>query len=84
MQVIWKYPIKEWNASLRLPAGAVFVHFGFQDKIATLWFLISETNAEVVRKFGIFGTGHEIPNDCTWLATSTDHAPFVWHLFEAK
>lgn len=87
MRVIWKYQVLNWVAELALPVGATFIHFAFHDGLPTLWFIIpdkNDTEHVAPRRFRIFGTGHEISGDeWNWLATTTDDAPLVWHLFEA-
>ncbi len=86
MRTIFKYtitanePIKKFD----LPLGAKVVEVGSQEP-GTLQFWvdsgIDNFLENEIRTFRIYGTGHPIDENDTYVGTAFD-PPFVWHLFE--
>lgn len=83
MRCIYKYHLDYFKDrfALDLPAGFTPRHVGFQGDRLCLWAEINEAeNKRVVVDFKQYGTGHEIPDDMTYLATYC-HGPFVAHIY---
>ena len=45
-----------------------------------LWAEVYQTST-YTRKFGVYGTGHEVP-PAAWHVLTVKDGPFVWHLYE--
>lgn len=79
-KAIWKFPMG-MATTHEMPEGAEFLHLAKQGEEVCAWFLLVPENKKEVRKFRLYGTGHEIPMSERYLGTV--HSPlFVWHLFE--
>lgn len=81
MKKIFKYPLMLGIPNtIRVPVGSNFRHFEVQDGILCVWVEVDTSKKrEEVWALAIIGTGHEVPADCTYLAT-TQQGEFVWHL----
>lgn len=77
---IWKYPMG-MSSTHEMPFGAEFLALQAQGDVAQAWFLVIPDQPKEVRKFKLYGTGHEIPMREQYLGT-LQSPPFVWHLFE--
>lgn len=72
---------------INLPKGAQILSCQAQFDRPQLWVLV-DTEAEIERRaFGVFGTGHEIPEDkiekMKFISTfQTDAGNYVFHFFE--
>jgi hypothetical protein len=88
MNTVWKYGIdvKAGLQEVEVPAGAQLLSVDDQSGVPTLWFLVDTDNVKIPRKYILFGTGHEIPNDVleslNHVGTINHYAGFVWHIFE--
>ena len=81
---IFKYvvPMDE-TFVLKLPAGAVPLHFGMQNGDPCLWARVVESAPMQDYKFRFAGTGHVVAGGWTYIGTTFDRE-FVWHLFWEK
>jgi len=89
MRTIWKYPISlAGYQGASFPVGTVFLHFGLQDDVPTLWVLLDpDEKRQEYRRFRLVGTGNPIDEDgeLVHIGTVVGHeGQFVWHLFEVK
>lgn len=79
MRSVWKYPLG--TRTMAMPQGAEILCIQMQDGCAVAWALVDTEAPLASRTFGVFGTGHEVPPDYTYVGT-WQQGPFVWHLFE--
>lgn len=79
MKKIFKYQIAP---TVKMPKGAKVIRVAQQDGIGFLWAIVNpaKTTSEL-RKFGIVGTGHVLPEKADYIG-SYDDGPFVWHVLE--
>lgn len=82
-RTVWKFPIKP-EFTLSLAPTAVVRLVDAQGDVATMW-IETDPDAGVMeeRWFRVFGTGHEISDHWSWVA-SWQQPPFVWHLYEYR
>jgi len=81
---IFKYPLTldQWS-KVAIPMGGEVLSCQEQNGAPYLWVLVNESAPVQVRKFHIYGTGHNIDNDIPMVFISTVQVgPFVWHVFE--
>ena len=93
-RTIWKFPLGPSAAAVHgfplsqeifgVPWGAYFVHVG-QDPNSDwcLWAEVDRSNMRTSLKVFVIGTGHEVPEGATYLASIVD-GPFVWHVYTAE
>jgi hypothetical protein len=82
MKTIYKYQFEISSViEILMPEKSQVVHVGLQNSIPCIWAEVPKSNINIVRRFGIFGTGHDIPDSCEHIATFID-GNFVWHLYE--
>jgi hypothetical protein len=83
--VIYKYPLTPLDEAsvtvLTLPSFALPRTAAMQNGRLCLWIQVDPDSAPLERAFAVFGTGHPLPVDATYIATVPD-GPFVWHIFE--
>ncbi len=88
MKTVWKYKIRiEDRTVADIPVGAIFrVLEQRSDSVyCTLWYEVPDTDAEMeTHTFGIFGTGHPLPNEpMTYLGTTIDYRlSLAFHVYE--
>lgn len=86
MKVVWKYavPVTGYDVLVTLPKDARIVHVGSQSIDTVMMWCISEEVWATPEKriFRVFGTGHEIPDDYSYIGTALPIDELVWHLFE--
>lgn len=84
---IWKFPLPVADSfELTMPVGAVIIQVHEQKGEGMLWAVVDTDPevAEVVRKFRVFGTGHDLP-DLIYIGTwQMAGGTFIWHLFEEE
>lgn len=86
-RVVFKYELEFGGLGgqgITMPSGADIVMVGLDpQRVPCVWaeHLIDEAQM-VVRKFFIFGTGHDITNDSLIHRGSFMDNVFVWHLYE--
>ena len=79
---VYKYPLELTGnvQAVEMPEGAQILHVADQGG-PTIWALVDPKAPTTKRYFGVFGTGHDCPEDGY---VGTTHAGgFVWHIFEA-
>lgn len=82
-RAVWKWPMTFGaRVNISMPYGAEILTVRLQGGVPSIWALVDPTTPHiVVRTFRIIGTGHDVPNDATYVSTWLDgHS--VWHLFE--
>ena len=97
MKTIWKYriPVQDSIYEVLMPKNSELLHVGMtelMDKI-WLWALVETDSPKEIRRFRIYGTGHELVVNAktgygtydTFVGTAYSCGkPLVWHLFEVK
>lgn len=84
MKTIYKYQVIGPGERVRMPADAQIVTGGEQDGMLFVWSLHGIPDDATTyrdRYFEVYGTGHRIPEDATYISTFFS-GPFVWHVFE--
>jgi len=83
MNTIWKYQValSAEPTVLMVPPPAQFLAAGWQG-MPVVWFLADpdEMPPKVPITVRVVGTGWDVPDDATHLAT-VHNPPYVWHLF---
>lgn len=80
MRQIWKFQPAN-HKPLKMPDGAEMVRFALQAGRPTIWAVVDPTARQVERTFVVVGTGQDMPEGSSYVA-SWDDGPFVWHLLE--
>ncbi len=88
VKAVWKFECPgQDHFDLKIPAGAILLHFAEQFERPTLWALVDAESPKETRQFRLAGTGHE-------LRLSNDEVPayvgtcslmggnLILHLFE--
>ena len=84
-QAIWKFPFSVHDRiGLTMPHGAKPLTVQMQNATACLWALVDVTAPVSVRKFRLYGTGHEHDEiSGEYVGTfQMDNGALVFHLFE--
>lgn len=85
MKMIWKYSIAvEGLQTLFVPEEAKLLHVGEQQGIITLWFELDPVRITESRRFCVYGTGWNMPDDHGEYAGTVFIGAFVWHVYEVK
>ena len=83
MRTIWKYAVDDGPVSM--PSGARILSVQVQRGDLTLWAEVDSDAPAEIRRFRVYGTGHELPRGLGYqdshIATVQDE-PFVWHVYE--
>lgn len=87
MRAVWKFPVplKAGDRDIAIPTGAKFLTFAILDCGPAAWFEVDPDAGLEVRRFRIFGTGHEIGEEYDYLGTGLQpgkELTYVWHLYE--
>jgi len=93
MKTVWKFPIpiQDEVIEVPMPKDAEIVYVACQKEVVCLWALVETEAEKEVRKFRIYGTGHEIrPNVGTGYNTYDTYVgtaiqfggDLIWHVFE--
>lgn len=81
MKRIYKYTIDMLNATIKIPEGFKILKVGMQNDDMCIWCYVETDNTEVIQKFSVHGTGHEILEPVeNYIGTVFDRQ-YVWHLF---
>jgi hypothetical protein len=90
MKTIYKYALPDgvghytWGFGIPMPEGADIIAVQYQPGSGPcLWAIVDKDKPVVTRRFGIIGTGWEIPEGevlIKYLGTWQSNG-FVWHLF---
>lgn len=83
MKTIYKYPIKITDEQIiNMPIGANIISIQMQNKIATIWAIVSTKEILTSVKIRVFGTGEEIPvGSVLRHVGSVQDRGYVWHIF---
>lgn len=85
MKTIWKYQFEIVPVfGITVPKGAVVLSAQMQGDVPCLWALVDTRRELVARRFYLFGTGNNLPEETTAYShlDTFQQGPFVWHLFE--
>lgn len=84
-KVVHKYEIRPSPepTPVEVPSSAQVVHVGLQDGALCVWIELVKERATVRRHFGVFPTGHNIPDFAEHVGTVTNNA-VVGHVYEIK
>lgn len=81
-QIIWKYPFQiEDRFEIEMPEGAQVLTAQMQGSTPCLWALVNPEAPKTIRKFFVYGTGHEIGEEGIAYIGSVQSNGFVWHVF---
>ena len=85
-RTIYKYPITVGGSSISMPGGAEILSVQIQGAAPQLWALVRPGEPEEVRRFRVYGTGHDIPvGDVKYIGTfQMKGGALVFHLFEER
>lgn len=85
MKTLFKYPLVFNDlgvAEIEAPLGPVRL-VGVQVDVCYAWIEVITGEADVKRRFHVYGTGHEVDDSPTLRHVgSFQAAPFVWHVYE--
>lgn len=82
-----KYPLFDMSSvvedtiTITAPQFCASQHLAMQGAVITLWTLEGDQVPMRLRTFHVFGTGHVIRGDLSYVGTVHDRS-FVWHVFE--
>ena len=62
MKTIWKFPLTTDMTSVSVPIGSKFLTIQMQNSAVCVWYLVDPEAEMEVRKFQVYGTGHELPS----------------------
>lgn len=83
---VYKYTLalNHGPAPVSIPDGAEILYVNRQGQAICLWARVDPTRPMTVRRFGVFGTGHDLPmtSDSLSHVGSFLDGPLVWHVFE--
>lgn len=85
MKTIYKYEISPGIESFEMPVGAEVLTVQAQNDKPYLWALVDTTEKAVeMRKFGVYGTGHNMPQEPgEYVGTFQLHGgSLVFHVFD--
>ena len=84
MQTIWKYPLHKMINYIELPTVARVLAVHMQGRFPCLWVQLDTHSETMRRKFAIYSTGEELPDNAGIYVGSVfpDDAELVWHIYE--
>jgi len=83
MRTIWKFDAKFGEIfSVSIPGGGTILSFQTQEMKPVLWVEVYPDEKPIIRRFVLFGTGHELGDMNLFYIGTTQIGPFVWHLYE--
>ncbi len=83
---VWKFrlAVKDVQA-IKMPAGAVPLHVGYQGEVLTLWAVVDNEQREMGIAVRVKGTGHEIEFDRQHYhfvgSVESPDRNFMWHVW---
>ena len=83
-QTVYKYQLSHSIGApqeVDLPKDAAILHVDDQAGVITLWAQVDPHAPLVTRRFAVFGTGDDLPQDAVHRGTLLQH-PYVWHIYE--
>lgn len=91
MKVVYKYPLSDWQETIKMPKDAEILTAQIQGTTTYIWALVDTDNPIEERTFAIYGTGNEIKScgEMRYINTIFQNAglsltSYVWHIFEIK
>jgi hypothetical protein len=89
METIYKYPLKlTGEQTIEMPRGAEILSVQDQGGTICVWALVDTKSETKQYTFRIYGTGHELPEQCGMFERmiyahvgSVQQDGFVWHVF---
>lgn len=85
MLTIHKYELDAPNNVVQMPCGAQVLTVQMQRRTPCLWAKVDPAQPTETRRFAIYGTGHEVPDDPRMLYLGTvqmEGGALVFHVFE--
>jgi len=84
MMTIYKYMLGPSTTTIEMPKGAKILCVQVQYGSPCIWAQVESNAPMQERKFGIYGTGHQLPNEkMTYIGTfQIEDRQLVSHLFE--
>lgn len=83
MNTIFKYAISTSGVTLQLPRDAKPLTVQNQHGEPQMWVLLDPGAPLVNRRFAMFGTGHDVPNNANYIGTvQFSGGQLIFHLFE--
>lgn len=82
---IWKYQLLTIGINeIEMPKGAKILSLQMNNKIPCIWAIVNPNAEKEIRRFNIYGTGHNITeDDLKYIGTFQMHNDMlVFHLFE--
>jgi len=89
METIWKFPLKITDGAqlVPMPKDAEVLCVDVQRGVICIWTLVESEAPTEIRKFRIYGTGHEmdINEDVVYIGSvQMLGGALVWHVFEVQ
>ena len=81
MKTIYKYELRNQDASMKLPKGAEILSVAIQDGRPMMWALVDPDNVLEDRFISTVGTGWQVEDSMKYICTYME-GYFVWHVFE--
>jgi hypothetical protein len=86
MKKIYKYeiPVDGEKHVFDIPWPAYIVHVNHQGRMVSvcIWAEVQDDQPPVQKWFQVFGTGHEVPDNASYIGTAVVTPNLVWHVFE--
>ena len=82
---IWKYNLAARDMSggaIEMPRGARILDVQMQAGYMHAWAMVDRQAPIVHRRFGVYGTGHDIPDSPGDYIATVQDGSFVWHVFD--
>lgn len=88
MKKVWKFELRKGiYSTVNVPEESEILHVAcqknkFGENVICFWALVNPDSRYVIRRFHVYGTGHEISTPGLQHRGSIVDGPFVWHVFE--
>lgn len=81
---VFKYHIPVADGIWQEPMQGRIIHVDYQmTGMVTVWAEHADGEPKVARRFAVYGTGHSIPKEASYVGTMVDKfTSLVWHLYE--
>lgn len=85
-KTIWKFVLAEGSLQkIRMPKDAKVLTVQMQHGTACLWVLVDPVANEEDRWFRVYGTGHDIQDEGTYIGTfQMKGGLYIFHVFECS
>ena len=81
MKTIYKYELRNQDASMKLPKGAEILSVAIKDGRPMMWALVDPDNVLEDRFISTVGTGWQVEDNMKYICTYME-GYFAWHVFE--